>query len=163
MTMVSMRSKSAILILVALLAAFSEAQNTPLPPCPYGDRLGFYACFSLRQANLCTNTFVVSQCEATCGKFVNETNNQLENCCSDSNLGEEICTFLDSVTSNYGCTIMGGNTACAATCQSCNSTANLVINGRADQFNVQKGIEDLFHDKETFAQYAEMLKKLGAY
>ena len=82
--------------------------------------------------------------------------------CSDSNLGDEFCTFLDSVTSNYGCTIMGGNTACAATCQSCNSTANLVINGRADQFNVQKGLEDLFHDKETFAQYAEMLKKLGA-
>ena len=81
--------------------------------------------------------------------------------CSDSNLGEEICTFLDSVTSNYGCTIMGGNTACAATCESCNSTANLVIGGRADQFNVQKGLEDLFHDKETFAQYAEMLTKPG--
>ena len=82
--------------------------------------------------------------------------------CSDSNLGEEICIFLDSVTSNYGCTIMGGNTACAATCESCNSTANLVIGGRADQFNVQKGLEDLFHDKKTFAQYAEMLTKLGA-
>ena len=69
---------------------------------------------------------------------------------------------------------MGGNTACAATCQSCNSTANLVINGRADeensidqddklhQFDVQKSLEDLFHDKENFAQYAEMLTKLRA-
>ena len=57
---------------------------------------------------------------------------------------------------------MGGNTACAATCESCNSTANLVINGRADKFDVQKSLEDLVHDKEKFAQYAEMLTKLGA-
>ena len=56
------------------------SRNTPLPPCPFGDRLGFYACFGLKQANLCTNTLVVSQCEATCGKFVNENNNQVENC-----------------------------------------------------------------------------------
>ena len=69
---------------------------------------------------------------------------------------------------------MGGNTACAATCQSCNSTANLVIDGRADkenfinrddilrQFNDQKSLEDLFLDKEKIAQYAEMLTKLRA-
>ena len=90
--------------------------------------------------------------------------------CSDSNLGEEICAFLDGITSNYGCTIMGGNTACAATCQSCNSTANLVITSRSDkvvdryvshvevdQFEVRKALEALFRDKQEFAQYVNIL------
>ena len=91
--------------------------------------------------------------------------------CSDSNLGPEICTFLDSVNSNYGCTIMGGNTACASTCASCNSTANLVA-GRADevssfdhrdaglnQFDVLKSLEDLFRDNNKFAKYVDMLDR----
>ena len=88
--------------------------------------------------------------------------------CSDSNLGPEICTFLDNITSNYGCTIMGGNTACASTCESCNSTANLVITQRADEvnsfnrdakFNVLKNVEELFDDKDRFALYVDMLDR----
>ena len=91
--------------------------------------------------------------------------------CSDSNLGPEFCAFLDGITSNYGCTIMGGNTACASTCASCNSTATLVITHRADevnsfdrdakfnQFDVLKNLEELFDDKDRFALYVDMLDR----
>ena len=63
---------------------------------------------------------------------------------------------------------MGGDTACADTCQSCNSAVN---NGRADsfdrdamvtEFDVLKDLEDLFHDKDQFAQYLVMLDMLKA-
>ena len=91
--------------------------------------------------------------------------------CSNSNIGPDICDFLKNIDSNYGCTLMGGNTACASTCASCNSTATLVITHRADevnsfdrgakfnQFDVLKNLEGLFDDKDRFALYVDMLDR----
>ena len=62
---------------------------------------------------------------------------------------------------------MGGNTACAETCASCISTAT----NRADevnsfdrdvefnQFDVRASLEELFDDKDRFAQYVDMLDR----
>lgn len=66
---------------------------------------------------------------------------------------------------------MGGNALCAATCASCNSTASLAT-GRADeenlfdhqdagvnQLDLRKSLEDLFHDKDKFAQFVDILDR----
>ena len=86
--------------------------------------------------------------------------------CSDSNIGIEICNFLKGITSNYGCTLLGGNSWCALTCGACNATS------RADQehlgergaglnvvegFGALKGLEDIYYDKDKLAQLVEIL------